>query len=606
MNLFGIKIGRERRNQAPPGPTDDFWYSAIAALRSAAGMEVTPATVLRIAVVLSCVRVISETISTLPIKSMKKSGRTREDDDTSPIAEILRIGPNEHLSTTDWMERIVCELILRGEHISIIHGRQGVEITSIEPVHPDDIIKLEVKFVGGRRLLVYHIRDKETRAVKIYSQEEILHIRGLQIGDQRYRGSSVIQHAVASFGIGLAADNFAASTFKNQGIPAGILEYPEGLDEDEIKNITESWQKTYGGSDNAGKIAIIEQGLKYQKIGLTPADTQLLDTRKFTGIQLCGLLRVPPHKVAIMDKATWGNIEHQNIEFATDCIRPWAVKIERGLGQLYRYLGIATSRTDSLYVKIVTEGLYRGDINTRYSSYAVGRQWGWLSANDVREKEDMNPIGVEGDIYLVPLNMVPADKIDEVVAKPDPTTDPAATDKKPDPNVDDTPDPVDQQNSAPTIAEAREAISQLFASTFARVLRAEAKDVARAIAGCENGETVRVIQGLYQDSLEPKMKGILSDTCRTYAQQTALFARKDIRQIPIAELVVDTLDQFVAEYSETSRKEVLGVAYTSRDALPQLFEGWSRQRASAESARLMQRIETVVFRWEPKNVEANH
>ena len=143
----------------------------------------------------------------------------------------------------------------------------------------------------------------------------------------------------------------------------------------------------------------------------------------------------------------------------------------------------------------------------------------------------MNPIGDEGDIYLVPLNMVPADRIDDVIAKPDPNADSSVTDKKPDPNKDDNPDSVDQQNSAPTIAEAREAFSQLFVSTFARILRAEAKDVTRAVSGCENGETIRTIQNLYQESLEPKMKGILDATCRTYAQQTALFARKDLRQI---------------------------------------------------------------------------
>ena len=592
MKFFGIEIAREKRSK-PPGATDDFWYLAANAMRSLAGVTVSPESVLRVAVALSCVRVVSETLGTLPLKSFVKSGRTRSEENDSSVSRIFTLGPNDFITTADYVEKIVAELLLRGDHLSVIKGTRGVEVTSLEPVHPDNFIKVEAwrQKENGRQFLIYYVRNAETKEVELFTHEEVLHIKGLQCGSSPYRGTSVISHAADAFGTAIAAENFAASTFKNQGMPAGILEYPEGLDEDEVKNIVQSWQQTYGGADNAGKIAILEHGLKYQKIGLTPQDTQLLDTRKFSGILICGMFRTPPHKVAIMDKATWGNIEHQNTEFLTDCLRPITVKIESAMRkQLYTFAGLDTSK---FYPRFNTEGILRGDIQTRYSSYAIARQWGWMSADDIREKEDLNPLpDGQGEVYLIPMNMIPADKIDEISAK-DPALD--------SPKVEE--DPVSTNNNS-GVSETRQAFTQLIFNAFAKASKIEGKEIIEVVGRSSNGATISNVQNVYSEKIKPIMMDLLEPTCRAFSQQIAAFTGKG-PTMPVADLIVDTLDEFVAEYCKTSEKEVLATVYSSPDSLSLLFDSWTRGRNINEVNRLMQRLETTIFKWEFKD-HASH
>lgn len=584
MKFFGIEIAKEQRSNSN-SPTSDFWYTAINAIQSLAGVPVTPATVLRIAVALACVRVISETIGTLPIKSYRKFGKSREEEDQTDIARIFSHGPNNLITMCDYVEKMVAEILLRGNHYSIIKGKKGVEITELEPVEPEDFVSMAIKIISGRKYLTYYFRDPVTREVRGYLSDEVLHVKGLQCNASPYCGTSVISHAADTFGTALAAERYAASTFKNQGMPAGILEYPEGLDEDEVKNIIDSWQRIYGGSENAGKIAILEHGMKYQKIGLSPQDTQLLETRKFSGVLLCGMFRVPPHKVAIMDKATWGNIEHQNIEFSTDCIRPMTVKIEQAIKvKLYGFLALDSSK---FYSRFNTEALLRGDIKTRYSSYAIGRQWGWLSSNEIREKEDMNPIE-DGDIYLTPLNMIPADLAYETS---EPTEDKPESDE---PDQEDKPESDENLSkfAKAGINETRKCFTELFDHSFVRLLRSESGNISDVAKKAAKGEGESdLLEKTYRDKIGLRMSHVLSPICEAYSQQMSVFIGQDDKPL-VKNLARDTLNEFIMEYSESAQNEIKATLVAD---LPKKLENWVEEKSGRQTPKLMQELETAIF-----------
>lgn len=589
MKFLGIEISKELRNgNISRSPYSDFWYSN-SFIQSLSGVTISPSTVLRIAVALSCVRVISETLATLPLKSYTKTGKGREEEDQTDISRLFSEGPNPFITLSDYIETIASELVLRGDHISIIRGKRGYYIETLEPVHPDNVLKLELKRINGQMHLTYWLKNPETKEVEPHPYDTILHIRGLRCNSDPLRGTSVIAHAADAFGAALAADNYAAATFKNQGMPAGVLEYPEGLDEEEVKNIINSWKTIYGGSENAGKVAILEHGLKYTKIGLTPQDTQLLDTRKFSGVLLCGMFRVPPHKVAIMDKATWGNIEHQNIEFATDCIRPWTIKIEQALkARLYPFLGLDARK---YYAKFTTEALLRGDIQTRYTSYATGRQWGWLSINDIRGKEDMNPIEKGGDVYLTPMNMLDASKFEDELDPQDPITDitPIV-----DPVVEETPDPEDdnanEEKSSNNIEELRTSFKGMFKECITRASRAELGILSKSI---KKGENLDLILGQYEARAEAELKKILPNTVKTYSRNLSLFLKGEAR----GNLGLDTLVNFIVEYVQEARSEITSMYLSDKDLTLREIESWAidEKRLEKISLRLMQKIETDVL-----------
>lgn len=179
----------------------------------------------------------------------------------------------------------------------------------------------------------------------------------------------------------------------------GVLKDPE--------KVRKSWETVYRGANNAHKIAVLEEGLTYKDIGLPQKDAQFLETRQFQLNEICRIFRVPPHLVGDLSRSTFSNIEHQSIDYVVHTLRPWLVRWEQSanMNLLNEY-----ERTE-YFAKFNVDGLLRGDFATRMQGYAVGRQNGWYSANDIRELEDLNPIPEDqgGDIYLVNGNMVTAE-----------------------------------------------------------------------------------------------------------------------------------------------------------------------------------------------------
>jgi len=250
---------------------------------------------------------------------------------------------------------------------------------------------------------LYYEYRKDTGYV-ILRPEDILHIPGL--GFDGLVGYSPIAMAKNAVGMAIATEEYGARFFANGANPGGVLEHP-GVVKDPAR-IRESWNAVYQGSSNAHRVAVLEEGMKFQPIGIPPEQAQFLETRKFQTEEICRIFRVPPHLVANLDKATFSNIEHQSISFVVHTIRPWLVRLEQSINKAL----LNKTEKGQYFVGFVVDGLLRGDYSSRMQGYAVGIQNGFLSPNDVRALENMNAIE-HGDIYAMNGNML---KLEDVGA----------------------------------------------------------------------------------------------------------------------------------------------------------------------------------------------
>lgn len=394
--------GGEKRGS--PAPTDDFWYESAGLY--AAGVKVTPDTAMRLSSVYACVRVLAETVSSLPLilyKSTADGGKERAT--AHPLYEVLHDIPNDWQTSLEFREMMTAHVSLRGNaYAEILSGRRGA-VDRLVPIHPDRVTPKRLS--NGR--IGYEVRGHDGN-LRILLQSEMFHLRGLSFDGMK--GLSPIEYQRNAVGLSIAAEEFGTKRLENGANPGGILEHPGTIKEEAAKRLRESWQKAYGGVKNTGKTAILEEGMKWTQVGLTSKDIQFIESRKFQVEEIARIFRIPPHMIGDLTRSTNNNIEHQSIDFVVHTIRPW---LERWEQCISRDLLTEKDRKDGYFAEFLVDGLLRGDIASRYDAYAKGRQNGWLSANDIRKLENMNPVE-GGDIYLVPLNMVPAEMAGQDIA----------------------------------------------------------------------------------------------------------------------------------------------------------------------------------------------
>lgn len=233
----------------------------------------------------------------------------------------------------------------------------------------------------------------------ILAPGDILHIPGL--GFDGLVGYSPIAMAKNAIGLAIATEEFGAKFFANGAAPSGVLEHP-GTIKDPTK-VREAWQSQFGGSSNSGKVAVLEEGMKYTPISISPEQAQFLETRKFQINEIARIFRVPPHMVGDLEKSSFSNIEQQSLEFVKYTLEPWLVRWEQSM----MHSLLTPSEKQEYFIKFNVDGLLRGDYASRMSGYATARQNGWMSANDIRELENLDRIPAEegGDLYLINGNM---------------------------------------------------------------------------------------------------------------------------------------------------------------------------------------------------------
>lgn len=376
--------------------------------QTASGAHVNVDSAMRVAAVYACVRVISETIGSLPLHIYRRNpqgGKTVFRD--HPLYRLLHSQPNSWQTSFEFREMMQAHFELRGNAYAFKSMDQRGNVIELLPLHPD---RVEVKQLRDMSL-EYSVAIGEGSERIVLRQDQVLHLRGLS--SNGYTGRSTLQDAREIIGVAIATQEFAGRFYKNDATPSVVLSHPGKLNKEVADRIRESWNTAFAGSGNARKTAVLEEGMSIERLTLSAEDAQFLETRKFQRSEIAGLFRVPAHLIGDLERATFSNIEAQQIDFVMHCIRPRLVRWEQAL---MRDLFAAPGGQE--FPEHNVEGLLRGDAKSRFDAYAIGRNWGWLSVNEIRERENLNPIA-EGDVYLQPLNMVAAGQPVAVRSKSD-------------------------------------------------------------------------------------------------------------------------------------------------------------------------------------------
>mgnify|MGYP000139476181 FL=1 len=393
-SLFGFGQARDK----PVDKAADAGYSFLFG-RTTSGKPVNERTAMQTTAVYACVRILAEAVASLPLhvyEYQDDGGKKLVHD--HPLYYLLHDEPNPEMTSFVFRETLMSHLLIWGNaYAQIIRDGAG-RVLGLYPLLPD---KMEVQRDDkGNIYYVYSRNSDENPTFKEYGNiklkaEDVLHIPGL--GFDGLIGYSPIAMAKNAVGMTLACEEYGASFFANGANPGGVLEHP-GVLKDPSK-VRESWNSVYMGVSNAHKIAVLEEGMKYQQIGIPPEEAQFLETRKFQINEIARLYRIPPHMVGDLDKSSFSNIEQQSLEFVKYTLDPWVIRWEQSLQRSLLLPG----EKGKYFIKLNVDGLLRGDYQSRMNGYAVGRQNGWFSANDIREMENMNPIPDEegGNLYLI-------------------------------------------------------------------------------------------------------------------------------------------------------------------------------------------------------------
>ena len=367
------------------------------------GKTVNERTAMQTTAVYACVRILAEAIAGLPLHIYRyRLDGGKERISQHPLYYLLHSEPNPEMTSFVFRETLMSHLLLWGNaYAQVIRDGLG-RVLGLYPLLPN---KMDVNRSASGELVYTYYRDVDESGLKpkggyiTLRRDEVLHIPGL--GFDGLVGYSPIAMAKNAIGMAMATEEYGASFFANGANPGGVLEHP-GVVKDP-KRVRESWNTVYQGSANAHRIAVLEEGMKFHQIGIPPEEAQFLQTRKFQINEIARIFRVPPHMVGDLEKSSFSNIEQQSLEFVKYTLDPWVVRWEQALQQSL----LLPSEKPRYFVKFNVDGLLRGDYQSRMSGYATARQNGWMSANDIRELEDMNRIPAEegGDLYLVNGNM---------------------------------------------------------------------------------------------------------------------------------------------------------------------------------------------------------
>lgn len=400
---MGIFTGLFRSRDKPQNRTSGSVYSFFMG-GSASGKRVNERSAMQMTAVYSCVRILAEAVAGLPLHlyHYKEDGGKEKAAD-HPLYLLLHDEPNPEMSSFVFRETLMTHLLLWGNaYAQIIRNGKG-EVIALYPLMPD---RMEVDRDSEGRLYYEYTTSTDDAptmkgsAVRLHPSD-VLHIPGL--GFDGLVGYSPIAMAKNAIGLAIATEEYGSKFFANGAQPSGVLEHPGTIKDP--GRVRESWMSQFGGSSNSNKIAVLEEGLKYTPISISPEQAQFLETRKFQINEIARIFRVPPHMVGDLEKSSFSNIEQQSLEFVKYTLEPWLARWEQSIQRTL----LSVEEKSRYFAKFNVEGLLRGDYASRMSGYATARQNGWMSANDIRELEDMDHIPTEegGDLYLINGNMLP-------------------------------------------------------------------------------------------------------------------------------------------------------------------------------------------------------
>ena len=355
-----------------------------------AGKNVDNKSALTLSAVWGCTKVLSESVASLPLQIYE---RMADGDkllaDNHRLYYLLHDQPNKIYTSYTFIEYLVKSICLNGNGYAVINRDRNANIVSFTCVNPQD-----VRIIPEYGSLYYNIKGYD----ELIPSEDIIHVKNLT--NDGILGLSPIQYAAEAVGWGLALQTYGNTYFGNGGMPSGTLESDKVLTTEAVERLRQSWDKAYGGVDNANKVAVLEEGIKFSPVSITNEAAQFLASRQFSISEICRWYRVAPHLVQDLTKSSFNNIEQQSLEFVQYTLTPILKRME----QEFNSKIFKVNERNRFFIEFNVNGLLRGDAKTRADLYTKAIQWGWMSINEVRRKENLNSIP-DGDSHLVPLNM---------------------------------------------------------------------------------------------------------------------------------------------------------------------------------------------------------
>ena len=556
----------------PSNPTNWLLYGLSGGIRSHAGVDVSEESALSATAVFAAVRGLAETIASLPLHLYRrKNPRGKERAIDHPLYSILHIKPNPEMTSMAYRETIAGHAIMWGTSYSEIEKNEAGRIKALWPLLPGNMLP---KRINSELVYVYKLPDGGT---KIFAAENILRITGFS--KNGIVGYEPIKKGREAIGLSLALEEFGARFFGNGAHPHTVLEHPEQLSPEAHDRLKKAWEERQQGLSNAHRTAILEEGMKLKEYGISPEDAQALESRKFQVTEIARIFNMPPHMLKDLERASFNNIEMMSIEFVIYTIRPWLVRFE----QAYSTQLLKESELKEYFFEHLVDGLLRGDIKSRYEAYAPGRQWGFLSANDIREMENKNPIE-GGDIYLVPLNMIPADQAGQPVEPP-----PAKSNEGREAR---------ELRKGPPLGRDRIQASyhRLFVDAGQRVVNREGLAIKRAVKkylGQRNLQSLNDWLEKFYADMPDNIRKVFMPVISSYAEAIAGEAQ---REIGVDVGMTPELKQFVEEYMDT---------YSARhieSSLEQL-RALIKDGEAGDMAALQETIKQRVDEWQEKRPE---
>jgi HK97 family phage portal protein len=533
---------RSRRKSLPP----------LTGMKTAADVTVTPERALQLAAVYSCVRLLAETGSMLPTGVYRREGNSRVPFEEHPAASLLTFQANPGLASGEMWAQVLGWMLLRGNAAVYVERSGGglpiglwpIAWTSVEPRRVPDTGELVYKIT---------LADDEWAPIRekdgLVRAENLLHFRSFGLGGAE--GLSPIGMARQAVGTGYAAIAYIGGFFARDASPGGMVSVPGKLTDQQWERLNRQWLDLHEGFDNSHRLGILEGGATWEKTTLSPADAQFLEVYKLTRMEIAGIYGVPPHMIGDVERSTsWGSgIEQQSLGYVIYSLLPWLTRLERTARQLF-------GGDPALYMKFNPEGLQRGDTTQRFTGYTQARQWGWMSVNEIRAKEELPPID-GGDEYLQPLNMVPAGSAAPAEQRALPRRPRQRADTAESPSLEELPAWVQRHH---------EQISEFFAAQGERVLEAlnltpdataeeiidEAADneeltaillqLARGLVGEVGAQTAATLGGAF--AAEQTLSVLAAGAAATAANINATTVRELAHQFTVSNAPRDVLAMF--------------------------------------------------------------
>ena len=383
----------------PLNPKDPALVRLFGGRKSLTGVDIDRDSALSSTALFAGVRFLSENMASVPLKLYKREGRGKTPQRDDSRWWLLQASPNPEQTAMELREMTMGFVVTVGNgYIEIVEGRDGIA-RELWPIVPWRV--KPTRSDAGKLVYVVKLPGGGERRI---APERILHFRGFS--SNGLLGDDVIERMRESIGLTIAAERSAAAFFGNGALPSGILQTDNALSETAYNRLKEERDAIHGGVENWHRLAILEEGIKWHQLSTDPEKAQLIETRKFQTTEVARILNLPPHILKDLERSTFTNIEHQGQELVTYSFRPWAVRFE----QVYEKRLLLPRERKTHVIRYNLGGFLRGDMAAQSAFFASARQWGYYSANDVLEDLDRNPIGPEGDVYLVPINMIPADQ----------------------------------------------------------------------------------------------------------------------------------------------------------------------------------------------------